>query len=402
MSGGSGAGERGGNGVTPRHVAPPKARIIAEPTARPPRGSGRARDEPRRGAPRPMSPLVRQFRQILIWPLQLMPIREGEQIQEPWELLERDDGTHPWREFRDEFSCAPEDFQARHYSEFVTFLPYVRRFLYGEGPRPRRRARRGFADPRLPSQRHREGADDLSGPRPTPLDFDVAHVDLCFFYDLDIAILVVEIFANDLPLDARAGHDVPLRARVPDVLDRRRPRRPLPRAGASGSTPTGRCSRRRTTSSATSTSRSSARSAHRASPTHWTFLLRPLVPAPRRRDGPGALPADRVQPDAAARLPRDGRRARADPRRLHPAGPRHRIRGTSDALPYSARYVRDFEDRYCYDQYWNEEAAGRPGTRFMASGHAFVMVGDAVRPVLRRPRRRACSASSATSTSCCS
>ena len=51
--------------------------------------------------------------------------------------------------------------------------------------------------------------------------------------------------------------------------------------------------------------------------------------------------------------------------------------GKSDVLPYSARYMRDFEDRYCYDQFWNEERSGRPGTRFMSCGHGFAMVGDA-------------------------
>jgi hypothetical protein len=42
--------------------------------------------------------------------------------------------------------------------------------------------------------------------------------------------------------------------------------------------------------------------------------------------------------------------------------------------------MRDFEDRYCYDQFWNEERSGRPGTRFMSCGHGFVMVGDADDP----------------------
>ena len=31
--------------------------------------------------------LVRHFRQILLWPLQLQPIRSGAQIQEPWDIL---------------------------------------------------------------------------------------------------------------------------------------------------------------------------------------------------------------------------------------------------------------------------------------------------------------------------
>jgi hypothetical protein len=42
--------------------------------------------------------------------------------------------------------------------------------------------------------------------------------------------------------------------------------------------------------------------------------------------------------------------------------------------------MRDFEDRYCYDQFWNEERSGRPGTRFMSCGHGFAMVGDADDP----------------------
>src|SRR6059036_2927294 len=77
--------------------------------------------------------LVRHFRQILLWPLQLQPIRSGAQIQEPWDILKRASANNPWSESRDEFSCDPAQFQERHYSEFVTFLPYVRSFLYGEG-----------------------------------------------------------------------------------------------------------------------------------------------------------------------------------------------------------------------------------------------------------------------------
>ncbi|MCG6861070.1 MAG: hypothetical protein LJE70_07310 [Chromatiaceae bacterium] len=33
--------------------------------------------------------MVRHFRQILLWPLQLMPIHESAQIQKHWELLEQ-------------------------------------------------------------------------------------------------------------------------------------------------------------------------------------------------------------------------------------------------------------------------------------------------------------------------
>ncbi|MBA2412207.1 MAG: hypothetical protein H0V63_05205, partial [Burkholderiaceae bacterium] len=41
---------------------------------------------------------VRHFRQILLWPLQLMPIRPGAQVQAHWEVLEQETAENPWRE----------------------------------------------------------------------------------------------------------------------------------------------------------------------------------------------------------------------------------------------------------------------------------------------------------------
>ena len=32
--------------------------------------------------------------------------------------------------------------------------------------------------------------------------------------------------------------------------------------------------------------------------------------------------------------------------------------GASEKLPYSTRYLDGFEERYCHDPYWNEEATG--------------------------------------------
>ena len=82
-------------------------------------------------APSPV--VVRRFREILLWPLQLEPLAPGEQIQKHWELLGKLPGGEVWSEVVDEFGCDPQQFQERHYSEFVTFLPTVQRFLYGEG-----------------------------------------------------------------------------------------------------------------------------------------------------------------------------------------------------------------------------------------------------------------------------
>ena len=74
--------------------------------------------------------IVRHFRQIVLWPVQLMPLRRGEQVQRHWEALE-EIPDNAWREVVDKFSSDPAEFQERHYKEFVTFLPYVQRFLYG-------------------------------------------------------------------------------------------------------------------------------------------------------------------------------------------------------------------------------------------------------------------------------
>ena len=41
---------------------------------------------------------VRHFRQILLWPLQLMPLKEGNQVQRHWEVLHSAGADNPWRE----------------------------------------------------------------------------------------------------------------------------------------------------------------------------------------------------------------------------------------------------------------------------------------------------------------
>jgi hypothetical protein len=74
---------------------------------------------------------VRKFREILVWPVQLMPLREGAQIHTHWERLEG--SACPWQEITDEFTTDCRDFKERHYVEFVAFMPHVQRFLYGEG-----------------------------------------------------------------------------------------------------------------------------------------------------------------------------------------------------------------------------------------------------------------------------
>ena len=146
------------------------------------------------------SVLVRHFRQILLWPLQIMRARAGEpHLPKYWELLEEMGDACPWREVDDEFGD-PDDFQERHYKEFITFLPYVQRFLYGEGGSREGRSGYGKSPIRVFRRRDIARMRVMLDQKTPPLLFQVAHVDLHFFYDLDIIILAVEFFANDLPL----------------------------------------------------------------------------------------------------------------------------------------------------------------------------------------------------------
>jgi hypothetical protein len=45
-------------------------------------------------------------------------------------------------------------------------------------------------------------------------------------------------------------------------------------------------------------------------------------------------------------------------------------------LPYAEDHLANFEARYCYDRFWAEGGAA-PNTRYLCSGHALVVVGDA-------------------------
>jgi len=143
-------------------------------------------------------PLVRQFRQILLWPLQLMPIKESAQIQNHWEVLERPDRDNPWFEAPDAFDEESGQLQERQYAEFVTFLPYVQRMLYGEGKE------RGSTSTGESPIRVFRRADVRTVRVCFPGDedaqvFEVARADLYFFHDIDVALLVVEIAAEDVP-----------------------------------------------------------------------------------------------------------------------------------------------------------------------------------------------------------
>jgi hypothetical protein len=338
-----------------------------------------SRRDPASAAPdaiaRTAPPLVRKFRQIVLWPVQLMPRHEGAQIQRHWETLNLPGQAPVWKEVADEFTADAAEFGERHYKEFVTFLPYVQRFLYGEGGAGD--ASSGFGQSSIRVFRR----DDVARVRvlfpgeEAPTLFDVAHVDLYFFYDIDIAILVVEVSAENLTLAATLNALYRFGRTYPTHWE------PSGRGG--------HCAERVEWLSrdgailAASDYEHSERylsfvCRHRVPcvASHWRFLLEPLVL--HHSDQPGDVRYREIEHQRMplmSYLALEGRErlTRGDLIRL---GLVTRP-GDSATLPYSERFLQDFEYRYCYDRYW--EAARQhdwPDTRFMCNGHAFTVIGD--------------------------
>lgn len=331
------------------------------------------------------TPLVRTFHQILLWPLQLMPLKEGSQIHHHWELLEKDPGRI-WKEVDDEFCADPEAFQERHYREFVTFLPYVQRLLYGEGAR--RRSIASYGESPIKAYRRTDVAKvRIAFPeRDAPIVFEVRHVDAYFFYDVDLVILAVETSGSDVPLDI-----------VQDALHC------FGRAYPAGWTEQGdglNCPRKvewlAADGSVLAASDYQARKQYLASvcrerapalSAHWQYLLNPIVAHHTEQTGAlrfRLLEYYRMPLMAYLALEHPERLTRGDFARLaHATGP-----GDRHALPFSERYLARFEEIHCYDRYFDEgRCGGGLSTRVMCCDHAFVMVGDAARSVFTDAER---------------
>ena len=250
----------------------------------------------------------------------------------------------------------------------------MQRFLYGESGGHEGASPYGESPIRI-FRRH-----DVAKVRMTfkdsddPITLDIVHIDLYFFYDIDVVILVVEVGADDLAL-----------RQVQDILYRfGRAYPPYWDEDGSG----GHCLKRAEWMAADgqvlSVSDYEKRSKYLSfvarfrAPcisSHWEFLLRPLVLHHSDEDG-----LVRYRQIEYHRMPLLAYLAMDDPRTLSRgdfarlvlvAGP-----GKGNSLPYSPQHLEDFEARYCYDRFWHPQGE-QPGTRLLSCGHAFVMVGSA-------------------------
>ncbi|MCW5634256.1 MAG: hypothetical protein KIT17_13065 [Rubrivivax sp.] len=333
-----------------------------------------------------------ELRQALVWPLRLMHTGAADEPaagRAPWQRLrELGDGT-PWREQFDEYTGDVDGFHERHYNEFVSFLPYVQRFLYGHG-----RVARGHEDagasgsPMRVFRRH-----DIAAARVVPRAGDapvllkVVHIDLYFFYGVDVVLLNVEVASEDLPL--------PLAQELMYRFGRAYP------AGWSAGGEALHClasfewldagGRVLAASDAHDRDAFLRHVAEHRAPRiarHWEFVLAPLVN--HHSAAAGELRFRQIE---YYRMPMMAYLAMDDPRRLGRAdfvrlglvtggealavAPAvHAPVGPAPALPFSESHVADFERQFCYDRFW-ADAGAAPHTRYLCSGLALVVVGTA-------------------------
>jgi hypothetical protein len=320
---------------------------------------------------------VQQFRQVLLWPLRLMPVAGSRKA--PWELLRDMGDSSPWREEVDEYTGDAEGFHERHYHEFVAFLPYVQRFLYGEG-RSRRRASEGIGSPmRVFRRRDVARVRTVAREGDAPIVLDVVHADLYFFFDVDLVLLNIEVSANGLSLHQaqellyRFGRGYP--GGWDDQGQALHCLASVDWLAADG----------RVLASSDARDREAFLShvcEHRAPriAAHWAWMLQPLV-----SDHSAEAGLLRFRQIEYYRMPLMGYLALDRPRDLERAdfarlalvtGTGGARDGEGGALPYADDYLAGFEQRFCYDRFWGESGTA-PFTRYLCSGHSLLVVGDA-------------------------
>jgi len=323
---------------------------------------------------------VAHLRQVLLWPLRLMPVRGADdKTQRPWQLLQKMGDASPWREVVDEYTGSADQFHERHYNEFVTFLPYVQQFLYGEGRAARAHSDQAAGSPMRVFRRH-----DVRRARMTlrqgdaPIDLDIVHVDLYFFLDVDLVLLNLEVSADQLSLAQaqelmyRFGRGYPAGWQADGQA-----MHCLAEAqwlGHDGQVLAESDTRQRELFLAHVAQHRAPRIA-----AHWAWLLQPLVSD--HSDQTGALRYRQIE---YYRMPQMAYLALDNPQLLTRAdfirlglvtGAASPMAEQASGLPYAEQHLSDFEAKYCYDRFWSSGGAA-PHTRYLCTGHSLVVVGS--------------------------
>ncbi|MDZ4796818.1 MAG: hypothetical protein SGI92_01545 [Bryobacteraceae bacterium] len=110
---------------------------------------------------------------------------------------------------------------------------------------------------------------------------------------------------------------------------------------------------------------------------HWSDLLFPLIPYPAPGGEPGwnDLADERMTAMTYLAVDNPESLTTGEWIRLTMLDP-----GEAHTLPYSKRFLANFQAKYCYDRFWDPKTKNHEwmNTRFCCSGYHFLMVGSAV------------------------
>ena len=320
------------------------------------------------------TPAIRHFREIVIWPIQLLPLRPGEQVQRHWRELEKSSDRHRWRRVVSDFRSESRQNQERRYKEFVTFLPYVQRFLYGAAAGQEIASARG--EPSINAFQR----DDIARVRvmlaaeSEPITLTVGKINLYFFLDADIAIVAFEMHTNDVSI--RQAQDLLFRfGRAYPAFWTSEPEtdscpHKVEWLGSEGEVLAASDFENRAKYLEFVGQYRSSTVAH-----HWAFLLEPLG-----LEYPGQTATLRYRQLEHYRMPFMAYLALDDPAALS-RGDLVRLAlvtrpGEPDSLPYSESTLVDFEKRYCEDRFWERDGLHfRGDTRIIVTAHTMSFVG---------------------------
>ncbi len=295
---------------------------------------------------------LKQFHQILLWPLRLIvPENKGQDtvIQE----LTKQNWT--------------ETTISKNYAEQVYFHPFIRQFLYGDADTP---ATVQVCE-RCDVNKIKVTLKSKDNPS---FVLDVKRIQL-YLFEVGIGILVVEV----------ASQAIESIKNIEDFLDQfRRAYPPYWDEWGSGHSPKSveffsKDNQSLVISNFEDTQffqQDVVEKKNFPVAAHWEYLLQPLVRYTGKNENANKIRYQQVEDE---RIPYMAHLAFDDPRLLT-RGDFIRLAladdaGDSDSFPYAEPFLKDFEERYCYDRFWEEKANSWLNTRYLCCGYAFTMVG---------------------------
>jgi hypothetical protein len=327
---------------------------------------------------------ITTFRQILLLPLTLVSARTG-LAEAVHEIAGSLDGQQGWIEEMDHLAYLGSANDKAAYAEFVYFHAYIQDFLYDrrddgkdDGERPLRLFRR--PDPGQLEVRFNVDGKALgeAGTVTVDVDLPIARMNL-YFFELGIVILVIEVALEKDPrvkvgdatqpmslAHAQALQNALRRIYPPYFLDKTINANEVPEYPAGL-----RWSRGQKVEQLKPNDWIAHVEKHRRNPIDpvWKSILAPLHIEEESTDG-----APRWRQIIDERIPsmvflgvRDATGiARSDFVRLC------FLDGPGRCYPYAESFLQNFEQKHCYDRFWD----GTAGTRHLFSGYSMVTIGS--------------------------